>query len=155
LKPEDVVKAFQPYNQVKNDEARAAGAKLTAEGNAAAGKNKTILAATRLAAAYRGRSDFISGNLLLWFYLVMSLPTLASPPNGQSLQVYGFVWNTPHNCSPTFWAKFYISQTARTRLAWEALMESVPPYDYYMGAVKVHEGEPTGNRSRATSVKGF
>ena len=49
LKPgrkyEDAVKIFQPYERVKekNDEARAAGAKLIAEGNASAGKKKTFI----------------------------------------------------------------------------------------------------------------
>jgi uncharacterized protein YecE (DUF72 family) len=49
LKPgrkyEDAVKTFQPYERVKeqNDDARAAGAKLIAEGNASAGKKRTFI----------------------------------------------------------------------------------------------------------------
>jgi uncharacterized protein YecE (DUF72 family) len=49
LKPgrkyEEAVKTFQPYDRVKekNDEARAAGAKLIAEGNAATRKKKTFI----------------------------------------------------------------------------------------------------------------
>ena len=49
LKPgrkyEEAVKTFQPYDRVKekNDEARAAGAKLIAEGKAAARKKKTFI----------------------------------------------------------------------------------------------------------------
>jgi hypothetical protein len=49
LKPgrkyEEAVKTFQPYERVKekNNDARAAGAKLIAEGNASAGKKKTFI----------------------------------------------------------------------------------------------------------------
>ena len=44
-KYEEAVKTFQPYESVKekNDDARAAGAKLIAAGEAAAGKKKTFI----------------------------------------------------------------------------------------------------------------
>ena len=50
--------------------------------------------------------------------------------------------------APIFWAKFYITHAERTRIAFQTLFESIPPYDYYFAKPKVDSGESVTEAQR-------
>jgi hypothetical protein len=71
----------------------------------------------------------------------MNIPTLPSPPTDNLYKFMALSGVVLLMVAPFFWAKFYITHAEQTRMAFETLFESIPPYDYYISKGKVERGE--------------
>ena len=71
----------------------------------------------------------------------MYIPTLPSPPTDNLYKFMALSGVILLMVAPFFWAKFYITQVERTRMAIETLGESIPPYDYYISRARIWRGE--------------
>lgn len=78
----------------------------------------------------------------------MNVPELPSPPTDNLYKFMALSGVVLLMVAPFFWAKFYITHTERTRLAFQVLGESIPPYDYYISRATIERGESVTEEQR-------
>jgi hypothetical protein len=71
----------------------------------------------------------------------MNLPQIPTPPTDNLYKFMAISGVVLIIVSPIFWAHFHITQTQRTRLAFETLAESLPPAEYMMAEAKIRNAK--------------